>query len=440
MDLAVIEALYPDHVAHQERAYAEALREAGFDAVVVHSGTAQKKTSFDDAYWPLRPTPFFHHWVALYEPGCFLVIEPGHKPRLYWPECKDFWERPAPPESTAFMHVLDVRRVATPELPAGKRVAWIGDDVARAEALGIASDDRNPTKLLAALDRLRTTKTGYEIACLVEANRRAALGHEAVRRAFAEGDHAELDLHLLYLRTTRQDDPETPYKNIVATGRNASILHHVSYGRDATRAESLLLDAGATCLGYCSDITRTWVKTGGAASAAFIAILDGMEPMQKRLVAQISAGAPYEDLHDESHRQVSAILKEAGIVKASADEIDGKAISRIFYPHGLGHSLGLQTHDVGCAVVKPKTENPFLRNTSKIAEGQVFTIEPGLYFVDSLLAPLRGSPEGKLVDWNLVEALSPLGGIRIEDDVLVTSSGTRNFTREVLPVGGSALE
>ena len=173
---------------------------------------------------------------------------------------------------------------------------------------------------------------------------------------------------------------------------------------------------------------------------AFIAILDGMEAMQKRLVAQISAGAPYEDLHDESHRQVSAILKEAGIVKASADEIDGKAISRIFYPHGLGHSLGLQTHDVGCAVVKPKTENPFLRNTSKIAEGQVFTIEPGLYFVDSLLAPLRGSPEGKLVDWNLVEALSPLGGIRIEDDVLVTSSGTRNFTREVLPVGGSALE
>ena len=99
----------------------------------------------------------------------------------------------------------------------------------------------------------------------------------------------------------------------------------------------------------------------------------------------------------------------------------------------------LQTHDVGCAVIKPKTENPFLRNTSPIAEGQVFTIEPGLYFVDSLLAPLRAGPEGKLVDWNLVEALSPLGGIRIEDDVLVTSAGTRNFTREVLPLGGGAL-
>jgi len=439
VDLPAIEALYPDHVAQLQKLYAQALQEAGFDAVVVHSGTPQKKVSFDDAYWPLRPTPFFHHWVALYDPGCFLVIDGTAKPRLFWPECKDFWERPALPESTAFMDVLDVRRAATPELPAGKRVAWIGDDLARAGALGIAAENQNPSALLAALDRLRTTKSAYEVACLAEANRRAALGHEAVRRAFAEGEHSELDLHLLYLRATRQDDPETPYKNIVATGRNASILHHVSYGRDASRAESLLLDAGATCLGYCSDITRTWVKAKGAASAAFVAILTGMEAMQKRLVERIATGMPYEELHDESHRQVSAILAEAGVVKASVDEIDGKGISRIFYPHGLGHSLGLQTHDVGCAVVKPRADNPFLRNTSTIAEGQVFTIEPGLYFVDSLLLELRGKPEGKLVDWNLVEALAPLGGIRIEDDVLVTASGTRNFTREVLPVGGSTV-
>lgn len=439
VDLAVIETLYPDHVAKLEQVYGRALREAGFDAVIVYSGAPQKKTSFDDAYWPLRPTPFFHHWVPLYDPGCFLLIEAGTKGRLFWPECKDFWERPALPESTAFMNVFDVRRLATPELPAGKRVAWIGDDAARAEAIGIAPENRNPPTLLATLDQLRTTKSAYEVACIAEANRRAALGHEAVRRAFAEGEHSELDLHLLYLGITRQDDPETPYKNIVATGRNASILHHVSYGRDAAHAESLLLDAGATCLGYCSDITRTWVKPKGAASSAFVALLNGMEVMQKRLVERITTGMPYEDLHDESHRQLSAILKDIGLVKGSVEEIDGKGISRSFYPHGLGHSLGLQTHDVGCAVVKPRQKNPFLRNTSRIAEGQVFTIEPGVYFIDSLLLELRDRPEGKLVDWNLVEALSLLGGIRIEDDILVTTAGTRNLTREVLPVGGHAV-
>jgi Xaa-Pro dipeptidase len=441
VDLTSIEALYPDHVARQDRVYAAALKDAAYDAVVIHSGTPQKKVSYDDQYWPLRPTPFFHHWVPLYEPGACLVVAPGKRPRLFWPECKDFWERPAPPESTAFMHALDGKRVAlaTTDIEGLGRVAWIGDDMARAEALGIAPEHRNPAALLAALDRLRTTKTPYEIACLAEANRRASLGHEAVRRAFAEGGRSELELHLLYLKTTNQDDPETPYKNIVATGRNASILHHVSYGRDVTRAESLLLDAGATCLGYCSDITRTWLKGGGAASAAFGAMLDGMEAMQKRLIARVAMGMPYEELHDESHRQVSAILKEAGVAKASVDEIDGKGISRVFYPHGLGHSLGLQTHDVGCAIIKPKAENPFLRNTSKVAEGQVFTIEPGLYFIDSLLAELRGKPEARLVDWNLVEALAPLGGIRIEDDVLVMPSGTRNFSREVLPVGGGTL-
>jgi Xaa-Pro dipeptidase len=438
VDLSPIESLYPAHVAHLSNVYARALRDAGYDAVVIHSGTPQKKTTYDDAYWPLRPTPFFHHWVALYEPHAYLVVPASGKVRLHWPVVIDFWERPAPPESIAFQHVLDVRRDGAPELPPG-RVAFLGEDRARGEAIGIPREHHDPKALLDALDQLRTTKTDYEIACLVEANRRAALGHEAVRRAFLEGGHSELSLHLLYLRATNQDDPETPYKNIVATGRNASILHHVSYGRDVTRAESLLLDAGATCLGYCSDITRTWVKTGGAASAAFTAILQGMEAMQKRLVDRIRVGAAYEELHDESHRQVSAILKDAGVAKGSVEEIDARGISRVFYPHGLGHSLGLQTHDVGCAVVKPKPENPFLRNTSRIGDGQVFTIEPGLYFIDSLLAELRQKPEGAMVDWNVVEALSPLGGIRIEDDVLVQAAGTRNFSREVLPVGGAAI-
>jgi Xaa-Pro dipeptidase len=196
------------------------------------------------------------------------------------------------------------------------------------------------------------------------------------------------------------------------------------------------------CLGYCSDVTRTWVRgnaTGGAASQTFAGLIAAMEAMQKRLVARVTLGMPYEDLHDESHSQVSAILKEAGIAKGSVDEIDGKGISRVFYPHGLGHSLGLQTHDVGCGLTKPRADNPFLRNTTKIAERQVFTIEPGLYFVDTLLAELRGKPEGRLVDWNAVEALAPFGGIRIEDDVFVTESGTRNMTREVLAVGGGPV-
>jgi Xaa-Pro dipeptidase len=440
--------LYRDHIRSVEARYAAALADTGYDVVIVHSGSPKKRTEFDDQYFPLRPTPEFHLWAPLTEPDCFIVFQNGQKTALLWPESKSFWERPAPPDATFFLAVLDVRRTDEPDLAAlgagaGKRIAWIGEDAARAAKLGFAADDVNPAKLVAALDHGRVLKDPYEIACLAEANRVAALGHEAVRRAFEGGAHSELELHLAFLGATRQDDQETPYKNIVALGRNGAVLHHVSYGRDKTRAQSILLDAGACFLGYCSDITRTWARpendTGGSAGSTFSALVAAMEAMQQRLCARVAVGMPYEELHDESHRQMSAILRDAGLATGSSEEIDAKGVSRAFYPHGLGHSLGLVTHDVGCASLRPRADNPFLRNTSRVAEDQVFTIEPGLYFIDGLLAPLRARPEGKLVDWNVVEALTPFGGIRIEDDVLVLAKGVRNFTREVLPVGGATL-
>ena len=278
-----------------------------------------------------------------------------------------------------------------------------------------------------------------------------------MRAAFVGGTESELALHLRYLAATAQDDPETPYKNIVALGANASTLHHVSYVKRArasgsSEPESLLLDAGAAYQGYCSDITRTWVRGSGATAAAFGALVQGVEALQQRLCAAVTLGAPYEALHDESHRQVAAVLREVGVAKAShvsVEEIVESGISRAFFPHGLGHSLGLQCHDVGCADTKPRADNPFLRNTSRIAEGQVFTIEPGIYFIEGLLAPLREGPHAAAIDWDLVGALAQLGGVRIEDDLVVVagdsasaipSARARNLTREHLPIGGGAAQ
>ncbi|MFI5290860.1 MAG: M24 family metallopeptidase, partial [Polyangia bacterium] len=82
---------------------------------------------------------------------------------------------------------------------------------------------------------------------------------------------------------------------------------------------------------------------------------------------------------------------------------------------------------------KPKKDNPFLRNTSVIAADQVFTVEPGIYFIEMLLAPLRHGPHAARIDWKLTSALSALGGVRIEDDLRVTKDGSENLTRAVLP-------
>src|SRR5262249_6748164 len=159
-------------------------------------------------------------------------------------------------------------------------------------------------------------------------------------------------------------------------------LHHIGYTRRATTtSSSLLVDAGATCLGYCSDITRTYVKGAGAGADAFGALVARVEAMQQRLCGEVQVGLAYERLHERAHALVGAILVELGVARMSAEEAVALGVTRAFFPHGLGHSLGLQCHDVGCATIAPKKENPFLRNTTVIAPDQVFTIEPGVYFI-----------------------------------------------------------
>ncbi len=444
MDLALLTRLHRDHVNDLAARYATALRENEIDVVVIHSGSLKKRSDFDDQYWPLRAVPHFQHWTPLAQPDCAIVVEAGHAPKLAWLKAFDFWEQPHAPETDHFVASFDVVETARVEavkdlVPAGKRVAFVGEDLTRAALWGI--DRVNPEPLVKALDALRVTKTAYEVLCLEEANRRAGLGHKALLEAFRGGNASELDLHLLYLKTTAQDDPETPYKNIVALNAHASTLHHVSYAKhpSGAAAQSLLVDAGAAYQGYCSDVTRTWVKGTGATASAFASLVAGVEAMQQRLCAQIAIGAPYEALHDESHRQVAGILRDVKIASLSESELVDRGVTRAFFPHGLGHSLGLQCHDVGCALLKPRADNPFLRNTSRIGVGQVFTIEPGIYFIEPLLAPLRARDDvARGIDWTLVGELSALGGVRIEDDLVVTSGArtTRNLTREFLAAGG----
>jgi Xaa-Pro dipeptidase len=458
VDLATLTRLYARHLEDLSRSYDEILKTAGLDAVVIHSGSLRLRTVYDDQYWPLRATPHFQHWVPLAQPDCALVVAAGKPPVLVWPHATSIWETPARPETEHFVEagaLLAIERPSTHETIASRikelagpgKVAFVGEDAAAGVAWGLG-DRMNPPDLVGPLDRLRSKKTAYEVLCLAEANRRAGLGHLAVLEAFRTKDRSELDLHLEFLRATAQDDWETPYKNIVAIGQSAAVLHHVDYKKRATSRdpESLLVDAGAAYQGYCSDVTRTWLKGNLAASAtlsAFGAIVSGVEAMQQRLCAAVKVGAGYEKLHEESHRQVADILREVGIVNTSTEETVAKGITRAFYPHGLGHSLGLQCHDVGCALIKPKPENPYLRNTSTITPDQCFTVEPGIYFIEGLLGPLRESSAASAVDFRLVAELAGLGGVRIEDDLVVLDESSpdaiRNLTREHLPVGGGPV-
>ncbi len=431
-------ALYLEHVARLQRGYEQLCATHALDAICLHAGVARPRSTFDDQFWPLRVVPHFAHLCPLAEPDNVLVLRPGQRPRLLRLVETNFWEGPAAmaPHALSAVEVvelgsLDALKAALP--PPSPRVVFVGEDAARAARLGQSIEI--PPAVLRALNELRVHKSAYELACLAEANRVAALGHAAVRDAFLDGSaRSELDLHLIYLQATQQDDPETPYKNIVALGDHAATLHHIAYARQrGPGATSLLLDAGVAYLGYASDVTRTYARGSSAELDAFRALIAGVDTLQRRLCDEVAVGTSYEALHDRAHVYVGAALKDAGVVRGSVDEAVASGVTRAFLPHGLGHSLGVICHDVGCAELKPRAENPFLRNTRPIEVDQVFTIEPGVYFIPPLLAPLRTGPSASLVDWKLVDALTPLGGIRIEDDLHVRAGGIDNLTRAVLP-------
>ncbi len=420
---------YPHHVAYLQKGYEAALAAHGFDAVILCSGAPTAKCRFDDQYWPLSPTPAFAHWCPLVEADAFVVVRPGKKPTLVRTVVDDFWEMAAPPESDHFWSAFEIVEVkpglAGDALPGG-RVAVITRDQGTSPPGTV-----NPPGLLAELDLLRTRKTAYEIEALAAAERRAAAGHKAAAERFMSGTPSELELHFAFLEASEQDDAATPYKGIVALGAHTAVLHYVAYQREKIAGDtSFLIDAGAKVLGYGSDITRTYVRGDGAGARRFRALLEHMDALQQEILRRIKPGKPYEDLHDETHRLLALSLKELGIARGSTDEIVDRGITRALFPHGLGHSLGITVHDCGMKPRPPRPDNKFLRNTSVIEVGQVFTIEPGVYVIDGLLGPLQQDDRRELVDWSAIADLRAFGGIRIEDNVLVEAGGIRNLTRE----------
>lgn len=432
-----LQASYFEHLKDLQAKCEQALARTGFAQLVVHSGVGLKQRSADDQYWPLKANPSFLHWLPLAQPNQVLVIRPGKTPTLIRPLDTSFWHGPAPIEGSHFWERFELLECAPDAMAAeidSKDTAFVGDATDFADELGLPASAQNPQALVKLLDASRVIKSSYEIACLTEASRIAAAGHRHVQELFLSSGLSELDLHLAYLQRTQQDATETPYCNIVALGSNAAILHHAHYERvkDSKPNQSLLVDAGAMSMGYASDITRTSVRGTSPAAGDFAALIAGMESLQRTLCDQVKPGLLYEDLHNQSHDLLAKLLIDSGLCTGSAEALVAEGVTRAFFPHGLGHSLGLQVHDVGCRLMPPADAdaNVFLRNTSTIVAGQVFTIEPGCYFIDALLSPLQAASAGAQICWAKIDSLRPFGGIRIEDNLVVTSDSSVNLTRD----------
>ncbi|MBR9869923.1 MAG: Xaa-Pro dipeptidase [Gammaproteobacteria bacterium] len=419
--------LQRDHIKTLQTRYQAALAEQGYDGLLISSGASPLKYG-DDQGWAFQGYGPFLHWTGLagFE-HAWLLIRPGHKPLLSLYQPVDFWHAtleltPEPWHEDIELTYRDHR--AAPEVEGVSKLAVIGDP----NLLSGLPGTHNPEALCAALDETRVHKTPYEIACLAKANVLAVAGHRAARDAFLAGA-SEFDINLAYQQATRQREADAPYHSIIGINEHAGTLHYQYYDTATPlKSRSLLIDAGVRYRGYCSDITRT---TAGVEEGRFAALVHGLEQLQFRLCDMVAPGVEYVDIHRRTHQGIAALLNAAGLVTGLSDEeMVEEGITRAFFPHGIGHFLGAQVHDVAGKLVPPPADAPFLRLTRTLEPGMVVTIEPGLYFIPSLLEPILGGPLGQHLNRERLEVLQGCGGIRIEDNVVVTEAGNRNLTRE----------
>lgn len=434
VDLGV---LFDAHLQRLQRDYVAAMEASGHESVILASGTPRYRFE-DDQTVPFRINPRYRQWIPEGDhTDSFVVIRPGQRPRLICHQPRDYWHV-VPGAPTGFWAGnFDIESAGSAEAALkalgdpGGRAAWLGDFAGLPP--GAAADQVNPPALTHWLDYHRVYKTNYEVACIEQASRIAAHAHIAARESRKAGA-AEFEIHLAYQRAAGQNEQALPYGNIIALNEHAATLHYELFDHQPpATAHSFLIDAGASYLGYAADITRTWP----AADGLFADLVSALDHAQRELIAGIRPGQAFLDLHLQAHADVADILSQLGLVGMSPESMVESGVTAAFFPHGLGHHLGLQVHDRGGkladtagTVIPQPSGHPFLRNLRSVEPGNVFTIEPGIYLIEQLLAPLREGPIGDDIDWERVAEIAPCGGVRIEDNILVTSRGVRNLTRE----------
>ena len=429
-------ALYGAHIETVMTRHDHALEQAGASHAVVFSGNP--RISFlDDYQTPFKPNPHFVAWAPLtHLPFSYIVYAQGERPVLIYYQPRDYWHVVPGAPSGYWADHFDIRIVHSIEkiaahLPSDReKCIFIGEIIGEVTTFGI--ERVNPSTAVNILHYARGEKTEYEIEAMRSASRRGAKGHLAAEAAFRDG-RSEFDIHRAYCEAVSHTDHELPYGNIVALNQHGAVLHYTDLDREPPpELRSFLIDAGAQVHGYASDITRTYSNN----DQQFQALIDRMDVMQKEIVDEVVAGTDYRELHINTHKKLAAVLIDAELASGDADTLLASGVTSAFFPHGLGHFLGVQVHDVGGfmknesgTIIDPPSGHPFLRLTRVLKENMVLTIEPGLYVIDMLLENLRDTPAEDKVNWKTVDWLRPFGGIRVEDNVRVLVNGQENLTR-----------
>jgi Xaa-Pro aminopeptidase len=212
------------------------------------------------------------------------------------------------------------------------------------------------------------------------------------------------------------------------------VLHFSPGPRRVADGDFVLIDSGAQVGRYTADVTRTFLV--GNVSAFQRDLYQLVLGAQRRAIARCVIGAEWKELHLTCAVEMTAGLVEMGILRGNAESLVEQEVHSLFFPHGLGHLVGLGVRD-GSGMLPGRTKDPrpclrSLRMDLPLQEGYLVTVEPGLYFIPPILEDsARRLKHRREVNWELVDQHSHIGGVRIEDDVLVSAAGPEVLTASI---------
>ena len=428
--------LFAEHCREKLSRFQHILKSTGHDALVIGSGS--KKIQFqDDMAYPFVANPYFREWIPLGKrAGSFLRISlSSSKPQLYLLAEEDIWHTAPQELPEGYDSCLEIIQYTTTDdlnkhLFKSNETAVLVNET---NDFDLPVLRFNTKSVLTQIDYQRRNKTAYEHACIRTANQMAVPGHQAAEEAFRAGA-SELEIASAYLGACHCSESDMPYGIIAGINENAAVLHHTDLNKHKVAPRSFLIDAGVACQGYAADITRTYAYDQGS---DFAAMIKQMDKVQQELVALGAIGQCPLELHVQSQHKVAQVLIDFKLLKGSPDQAVEQDIVSSFYPHGLGHHLGCNVHDKGSQLANPQGDPipasktyPNLRASAPMEANQVHTVEPGVYFIPSLLARLQASDKARCLNWPEIEQWIPYGGIRIEDNVIVHGDNSlENITR-----------
>jgi Xaa-Pro aminopeptidase len=362
--------------------------------------------------------------------GAVLAFDPSDGWTHFVPEVTErerIWEGRTDPEP------------GTEPLPS--LAAWLGKRRGRgivalgAPVPGVRSEASRTEEVRARFTHARRAKDTGEIARIRRAVEATAAGYGRVSWLVWPGvSERELQVEL-EAEFFRNGADRTCYDSIVAAGSNAAVFHFTPGGRRVAAGELVLIDAGAEVRRYGCDVTRAYPADDGWAGPAK-ELHAVVERALDRSIARCAPGAEMIDVHRGASLDLAEGLVAMGLLRGAPEELVERGAHGVFFPHGVGHMCGLGVRDAsGRLPGRAPRGAPGVKiygSDLPLEPGYVMTIEPGIYFVPAILRdPARRKQWADAVNWTLAESLIPLGGIRLEDDVLVTEDGRENLTAAI---------